>query len=141
MQEKIKVDEKRVHFTGSLPYGQYKQVLQASSAHIYLTWPFVLSWSFLEAMSCGCLVIGSNTEPVQEVIRHNENGLLTDFHSPEKIAQTTIFALKRQAKLMDVRKKARKTILDRYCLSKCLPIHLNLLAEAAKDGPNGFKQS
>lgn len=141
MQEQVKVDTKRVHFTGPLPYGQYRQVLQASSAHVYLTWPFVLSWSFLEAMSCGCLVIGSNTEPVREVLRHRENGLLTDFHSPDKIAKTTIFALKRQEKLMDLRKNARQTVLDKYCLSKCLPVHLNILAQAAKDGPNQFKNS
>jgi len=139
-QEKVKVDEKRVHFTGPLPYGQYKQVLQASSAHVYLTWPFVLSWSFLEAMSCGCLMIGSNTEPVREVLRHRENGLLTDFHKPEKIAKTIVFALNRQEKLIDLRKKARQTILDKYCLSKCLPVHLNLLAQAAKDGPNRYQK-
>ena len=92
-------------------------------------------------MSCGCLVVGSNTEPVREVLRHRENGLLTDFHSSKKIAQTTIFALKRQTKLNDIRKQARETILNKYCLSKCLPVHLNLLAQAAKDGPNRFKQS
>lgn len=139
MTEKIKVDEKRIHFTGPLPYGQYKQVMQASSAHIYLSWPFVLSWSFLEAMACGCLIVGSNTEPVREVLRHRENGLLTDFHSPKKIAKTTIFALKRQEKLLDLRKNARQTILDKYCLSKCLPTHLNILAQAAKDGPRAFE--
>lgn len=138
MTETVEVDENRVHFTGPLPYGQYKQVLQASSAHVYLSWPFVLSWSFLEAMACGCLMIGSNTEPVREVLRHRENGLLTDFHSPEKIAKTTIFALKRQEKLLDLRKNARQTILDTYCLSKCLPSHLQLLAQAAKDGPRTF---
>lgn len=138
--ERTKVDEKRVHFTGPLPYGVYKQVLLASSAHVYLTWPFVLSWSFLEAMSCGCLVIGSNTEPVREVLRHRENGLLTDFHSSKKIAKTTIFALKRQEKLLELRKNARQTILDRYCLSKCLPAHLNILADAAKDGPASFNK-
>lgn len=141
MQEKISVDEKRVHFTGPLPYGQYKQVLQASSAHIYLSWPFVLSWSFLEAMSCGCLIVGSNTEPVREVLRHRENGLLTDFNSPEKIAKTTIFALHRQEKLNNLRRNARQTILEKYCLSKCLPVHLNLLAQAAKDGPSRFNNT
>jgi len=141
MQEKIKVDEKRVHFTGPLPYGTYKQVLQASSAHVYLSWPFVLSWSFLEAMSCGCIIVGSNTEPVREVLRHRENGLLTDFNSPEKIAKTAIFALTNQAKLTDLRRNARQTILDKYCLSKCLPVHLNILTQAAKDGPNRFKNT
>ncbi len=138
--ERTKVDEKRVHFTGPLPYGVYKQVLLASSVHVYLTWPFVLSWSFLEAMSCGCLIVGSNTEPVREVLTHRTNGLLTDFHSSEKIAKTVIFALNRQEKLVDLRRNARQTILDRYCLSKCLPAHLNILADAAKDGPNRFNK-
>ncbi len=91
-------------------------------------------------MSCGCLVIGSNTDPVREVLRHRENGLLTDFHSHKKIAKTVIFALKRQEKLRNLRKNARQTILDRYCLSKCLPAHLNLLAQMAKDGPGRFQQ-
>ncbi len=132
MQEKVTVDEKRVHFTGPLSYGKYKQVLQASSAHVYLSWPFVLSWSFLEAMSCGCLMVGADTEPVREVLRHQENGLFTDFHSPEKIAETTILALKRQKELFDLRKNARQTILDKYCLSKCLPVHINLLTKITK---------
>jgi len=129
MKSKVKVDESRVHFTGPLPYGVYKQVLQASSAHVYLTWPFVLSWSFLEAMSCGCLLIGSDTEPVREVMRHEGNGLLTDFHSPEKIAASVITALERQNDLTHLRSAARQTILDNYCLSKCLPKHLNLMSD------------
>jgi glycosyltransferase involved in cell wall biosynthesis len=138
MQDRVTVDPSRVHFTGPLPYGKYKQVLQASSAHVYLTWPFVLSWSFLEAMSCGCLLVGSDTEPVREVLRHEENGLLTDFRSPERIAASVIHALERQQELIPLRRRARQTILDKYCLSKCLPIHLSLLARAAKDGPGRF---
>jgi len=134
MRSKVAVDERRVHFTGPLPYGQYKQVLQASSAHVYLTWPFVLSWSFLEAMSTGCLVVASDTEPVREVVRHEDNGLLTDFHSPEKIAVSVVTALERQADLAHLRSRARQTILDRYCLSKCLSRQLGLLAEAARRG-------
>ena len=133
------MDPKRVHFTGPLPYGVYKQVLLASSAHVYLTWPFVLSWSFLEAMSCGCLVIGSNTEPCARgpapPRKRPAHGLpLLQERSP----RTVIFALKRQDKLIDLRKNARQTILDRYCLSKCLPAHLSILADAAKDGPARF---
>lgn len=135
MQRKVDVDESRVHFTGPLPYGKYKQVLQASSAHVYLTWPFVLSWSMLEAMSCGCLVVASDTEPVREVIRHEENGLLTTFHSPEKIAETTIDALIRQEEYSVLRENARQAILDKYCLSKCLPVHLNILARVAGIDP------
>ena len=141
MQDKVPVDESRVHFTGSLPYGQYKQILQASSVHVYLTWPFVLSWSLLEAMSCGCLVVASDTEPVREIMLHEKNGLVTDFHSPEKIARTTVDALKRQEELLHLRQAARQTVLDKYCLNTCLPIHLDLLARIAQDGPERFTPS
>lgn len=132
----VELDESRVHFTGPLPYGQYKQVLQASSAHIYLTWPFVLSWSFLEAMSCGCLMIGSDTPPVREVLAHGYNGLLTDFHSPEQIAEDVIATLKNKEKLGALRTKARQTIKERYCLSRALPMQIDLLHKVAAAGAN-----
>nr|WP_321513946.1 glycosyltransferase [uncultured Pseudodesulfovibrio sp.] len=138
MQEKVKVDESRVHFTGLLPYGKYKQVLQASTVHVYLTWPFVLSWSLLEAMSCGCLVVASDTEPVREVISHEKNGLFTDFHSSEKIAISTVNALAKQEELVELRRNARNTVLERYCLSKCLPVHLDLLNQTAQKGSDRF---
>lgn len=140
MKTKVAVDESRVHFTGPLSYGVYKHVLQASSAHVYLTWPFVLSWSFLESLSCGCLVIGSDTEPVREVLRHEENGLVTDFHSPERIAESVITALAQQRELAHLRSTARQTVLDKYCLSKCLPRHLKLLAQAAGKPHTNNKQ-
>lgn len=130
-RDTVRVDESRVHFTGPLPYGKYRELLRASSVHVYLTWPFVLSWSLLEAMSCGCLVVGSDTEPVREVLGHEKNGLLTDFHSPEKIAQTVVDALARQEEYSSLRGNARQTVLDAYCLSKCLPAQLALLAKVA----------
>lgn len=138
MREKVSVDDKRVHFTGPLPYGKYKQVLQASSAHVYLTWPFVLSWSLLEALACGCMVVASDTEPVREVITHEKNGLLTSFHSPQQIAESTIDALARQDELASLREQGRETVLERYCLSKCLPVHLKLLSQVAKEGKSAL---
>src|SRR5579863_6231523 len=74
-----RLDMDRVHFLGQVSYESYLNVLQVSAVHIHLTYPFVLSWSFLEAMSAGCAVIGSATAPVLEVLRDRENGLAVDF--------------------------------------------------------------
>src|SRR5688500_7889875 len=68
-----RADLSRVQFLGKIPYRQYIELLQKSSVHVYLTYPFVLSWSLLEAMSAGCLVVASRTAPVQEVMRDREN--------------------------------------------------------------------
>jgi glycosyltransferase involved in cell wall biosynthesis len=86
MLEKVHLPADRVHFVGSLPYGQYRQLLRHSTVHVYLTRPFVLSWSLLEALSCGCALVASSTEPVREVIRDGWNGCLADIHSPADIA-------------------------------------------------------
>lgn len=124
MLEKLPLDLSRLHFTGSLPYTQYLQVLQASSVHIYLTRPFVLSWSMLESMSAGCLLVASNTAPVTEVIQDNVNGLLVDFFSPQEICDRTIEALENPDKMQEIRALARETIEKNYDLSKSLVKHL-----------------
>jgi glycosyltransferase involved in cell wall biosynthesis/parvulin-like peptidyl-prolyl isomerase len=129
MLEKFPLDLSRVHFTGHLPYDEYLQVLQASSAHVYLTRPFVLSWSMMEALSTGCLVIGSNTAPVTEMIRDGVNGLLAEFFSPEEIASRIEEALNYPEKMSEIRAKARQTILEKYDLSLLLPQHLNWIQE------------
>jgi glycosyltransferase involved in cell wall biosynthesis len=131
MLEEVPLDPARVHFLGKLPYARYREVLQISSAHIYLTRPFVLSWSCIEAMSVGCLVVGSATPPVQEVIEDGVNGLLVDFHSPHAIARKTAEAVEAGASLDALRQRARETVLERYALSKCLPKQIKLVKDLA----------
>jgi glycosyltransferase involved in cell wall biosynthesis len=124
-------DLSRLHFTGPLPYDQYRQLLRASSAHVYLTVPFVLSWSLLEAMATGCLVVGSDTAPVREVIEDGRNGLLIDFFSPEQIAARVSEALDNCARMAPIRAAARDLIVERYKLSHLLPRHIALMREVA----------
>ena len=109
-----KADLSRVQFTGRIPYAEYLSILRRSSVHVYLTYPFVLSWSLLEAMSAGCLVVGSRTPPVEEVIRDGENGLLTDFFSTEQLAARIDHALSKD--FSPLRDAARKTVVERFDL-------------------------
>ena len=129
MVEEVPLDLSRVHFTGKLPYARYLQVLQVSSLHIYLTYPFVLSWSCLEAMAAECLVLGSATPPVEEFVRDGENGFLVDFHSPAEIAGKAAALLDAGASLDPVRRRARQTVEERCALRVCLPEQLNLIHE------------
>ncbi|MGZ5503060.1 MAG: glycosyltransferase [Chthoniobacterales bacterium] len=124
MLEKFPLDSARVHFTGLIPYTEYRQVLRASSAHVYLTRPFVLSWSLLEAMATGCLVVASNTEPVREVIEDGANGMLVDFFSPEAITRRVSEALDSNGDLTSLRDNARATVRHRYALRDLLPERL-----------------
>lgn len=131
MLEQVPLDLSRVHFTGHLPYSQYLKVLQISSVHVYLTRPFVLSWSMLEAMATGCLVVASRTAPVQEVIESGVNGFLVDFFDVEGLAQQIATVLDRQQKdphiFKTLRQQARQTIADRYHLQGLLPVHYHWL--------------
>jgi glycosyltransferase involved in cell wall biosynthesis len=138
MLEKLPLDLSRLHFTGSLPYDQYLQVLQASSAHIYLTRPFVLSWSMLEAMASGCLLIASNTAPVTEVIQDGKNGLLVDFFSPTDIADRVDEVLGHGDRLANLRANAREIILKHYDLATLLPQHMQWLLEGLQERGKPF---
>lgn len=125
------LDLARVHFLGKVPYPMFLNTLQVSSAHVYLTYPFVLSWSMLEAMSAGCLVIGSRTAPVEEVIREGENGLLVDFFSHEAIANQVVAVLNDPGSYASLWKNARRTVVESYDLSSiCLPAQVRLLEKA-----------
>ena len=123
-----RTDMRRVHFVGRVPHSILTELLQVSAVHTYLTYPFVLSWSLLEAMSIGCLIVASRTAPVQEVIEHEHNGLLVDFFDPDVLAHTVADALARRASLQGLREAARQTVVERYDLQgRCLPAHLDFV--------------
>lgn len=124
--DEMEIDLSRVHFLGKVPYATYLSVIQVSSAHIYFTVPYVLSWSVLEAMACGSLVIASRTEPVTEVISHGLNGLLCDFFDPSALVDQIHASLKNPRDFDAIRTNARATILDRYSLDRCLPGQIEL---------------
>lgn len=127
------LDMSRVHFLGRVPYPVFLDVLRVSRAHVYLTYPFVLSWSMLEAMAAGCLVVGSRTAPVEEVIRDGENGLLVDFFKPEEIAERVIAALADAGAFSTLRTHARRTVVEKYDLrSICLPEQLRFLDDVRR---------
>ena len=122
------LDLSRVHFLGKIPYNAFIKVLQVSRVHVYLTFPFVLSWSALEAMSAGCLIVGSRTPPLEEVLHHGGNGILVDFFSPQEIAERVVEALEDRRAFASLRQNARDTVLERYDLrTVCLPAHVRLL--------------
>jgi glycosyltransferase involved in cell wall biosynthesis len=132
-----RLDLSRVEFRGKVPYADYLALLRRSAVHVYLTYPFVLSWSLLEAMAAGCLIVASRTAPVEEVMRDGENGLLVDFFSPEAIAERVDHALTHQAELAPLRERARQTVVERFDLRRvCLPAQLKLINGVRSNFPD-----
>ena len=119
---KDRLDLSRVHFMGKVPYPVFVSIMQISRVHAYLTYPFVLSWSMLEAMAAGCLVVGSRTAPVEEVLTHGKTGLLVDFFDVAGWSAAITHALANPDNYSAVRKAARDHVLQKYDLrSICLP--------------------
>lgn len=131
--EDLELDPARTHFTGLLPRGQYRSVLQASSVHVYLTAPFVLSWSMMEAMSAGCLLIASDTAPVRELIEDGRNGLLVDFFDTDAIAARVGEALDAGSAMAPLRRAGRETIIRSYDARRLLK-QRRLLIESVAEG-------
>lgn len=130
--EKI-IDSSRVKFLGSVDYKKFINLIQITSVHIYLTYPFVLSWSVLEAMSCGAIIIGSNTEPVLEIINDKKNGLIVDFFDHNGLVDKVTNVLNNKEKYIKISKEARKTVLKNFDLKTvCLPAQLDLIKRALK---------
>lgn len=122
------IDMSRVHFVGNIRYEAFLALMQITACHVYLTYPFVLSWSMLEAMACGAPVIGSRTPPVQEVLEDGQNGLLVDFLDIDGIADRMAHVVANQEAYREMRVRARATVVDRYDLhTQCLPKQVNLV--------------
>lgn len=115
-----KLDLKRVHFLGILEYQEYLKLLQVSSVHVYLTYPFVLSWSFIEALASGCLIIGSATAPVLEVLRDGHNGLTVEFFQHRRLANRIEAALADPENTHALRRAARATAVAHFDLKRLL---------------------
>lgn len=120
-------DKNRVHFLGSLDYSHYLRVLKISSCHVYLTYPFVLSWSLLEAMSISIPIVASATLPVEEVIKDRYNGLLVDFFSTHELASAITSVLSQPELSKYLGDNARKTICDKFDVNVVLPQHISLI--------------
>jgi len=105
-----------------------------SACHVYLTYPFVLSWSLLEAMSCGAVVVASATEPVLEVIEDNVNGRLADFYDCEGLVAQVLAVLDDREAGRVLGEAARRTVQERYDLmSICLPAQLRLVEKIGRN--------
>lgn len=130
---KDQLDLSRVHFLGHVEYKYFIPLLQLSTVHVYLTYPFVLSWSLLEAMACGCAIVASDTAPLLEAIHDGDTGLLVDFFNPEALAGKVISLLEDPNLRVRLGQNARAFAIANYDLKTvCLPKMLNLIERVAK---------
>ena len=115
----------RVHFLGTLPHPQFIALLQLSRVHVYLTYPFVLSWSLLEAMSAGCAIVASDTAPVREAIADGQTGRLVNFFDGAGLARTVSELLQDPEQAAALGRQARSFAQAHYDLAHvCLPQQL-----------------
>jgi glycosyltransferase involved in cell wall biosynthesis len=114
-------DLSRFHFTGMVPVPALVDLLSLSDLHIYLTVPFVLSWSLLDAMACGCTVLASNTAPVREVVTDGKSGLLVDFFDVDGLAEKAVAVLRDPPSYRHLGECAAALVRDRYALGVTLP--------------------
>ncbi|MGI4951323.1 MAG: glycosyltransferase [Janthinobacterium lividum] len=128
----VPVDPARVHFVGRLSRPDYLALLQVSALHLYLTVPFVLSWSCIEALSAGCLVLGSDVAPVREVIEEGVTGALVDMRDPAAVAARAAELLANRAGWTRVRAAARTMAQDQFDLARCLAQQTRLVREMAQ---------
>jgi glycosyltransferase involved in cell wall biosynthesis len=124
------LDLSRVHFVGRIPYPSFLALMQMTTVHAYLTYPFVLSWSLLEAMACGAAIVASNTAPVREAVEDGVTGRLVDFFSTRELIEAVCELLDDPDQRARLGRAARELVVDRYDLrTRCLPRQLELVRE------------
>lgn len=122
------IDWSRTHFLGNVPYDVYQHVIQISRCHLYLSMPFVLSWSLLESMSMQATVVATDVAPVREVITHGETGMLVDFFDPDALADQVIDVLSNAKTYAQLGINARNHIVENYDFhTNCLPKHIQII--------------
>jgi len=120
-----RVDWDRVHFVGKVPFKDYQSIIQVGRCHIYLTVPFVLSWSLLESMSMGATIVASDTAPVREVMTHGKTGMLVDFLKPEALADQVVDVLSDPDGHAHLGPAARAHVVEHFDFeTRCLPEHI-----------------
>ena len=131
----LPLDPNRVHFMGRVPYNLYLKVLQVSRVHVYLTYPFVLSWSMLESMSMGCALVASSTAPVREVMTHRQDGLMVDYFNKEELTGSVCEVLEDEELRKRLGENARRMVIDTFDLNTvCLPKQIELIETVAAGG-------
>lgn len=132
---KDRIDLSRVHFMGKVPYSKFVNLLHVSRTHAYLTYPFVLSWSAIEAMAAGCHIVASDTAPVREAITDGVTGSLVDFFDTAAWSTKLIDALSNPEKYEPLRAAARGHAIAHYDLrTHCLPKMLAFVEGFAPKG-------
>lgn len=125
---KDQLDMSRVHFVGQVNYQNFISLLRCSTVHVYLTYPFVLSWSLLEAMACECAIVASDTAPLREAIIDGHTGKLVDFFNYDQLADSVIDLLKTPNARSKLGSAARQHVVTHYDLKRvCLPRLVNLI--------------
>jgi glycosyltransferase involved in cell wall biosynthesis len=129
------IDTGRIVFPGRVSYAAYLQALQRSDAHVYLTYPFVASWSLREALAIGCPVVGADTQPVREFVTHGENGLLTPCLEPKTLANTIIGLLENAPLSQTLRANAQTYAERRLAMPDYLHAYCNLIGRLTGENP------
>ncbi|MFM7677195.1 MAG: glycosyltransferase [Synechococcus sp.] len=130
----------RIHWVERLPHPDLLALFRLSRAHTYLTYPYALSWSLLEAMACGAPVVGSRSAPVEEVIEERRNGLLVPFGDPGSLAAALLDLLLQPTKAEQMGAAARRTAEERFSLSQSVQAYEALFAQLLDrrtTGPGG----